>query len=148
MKVDSDSTTTCTYPSALSFFNIGDLLGRLISGYIPVDRIKNLSRKLVFGAMLRVGFLPLFLMCNTTTGKDSEMVVRNDFFSLLVQLFFALSNGLLVSTAFILSPRLVGSTSTIQERASEIMTFSVYFGLLSGSFLAFPFVQLATRIFE
>ena len=135
-------------PFSFVFFNIGDLLGRLISGYIPVDRIKNLSRKLVFGAMLRVGFLPLFLMCNTTTGKDSEMVVRNDFFSLLVQLFFALSNGLLVSTAFILSPRLVGSTSTIQERASEIMTFSVYFGLLSGSFLAFPFVQLATRIFE
>mmetsp|Transcript_20644 Transcript_20644/g.44946 ORF Transcript_20644/g.44946 Transcript_20644/m.44946 type:complete len:664 (-) Transcript_20644:224-2215(-) len=135
-------------PFSFVFFNIGDLLGRLISGYIPVDRIQDLSRKLVFGAMLRVGFLPLFILCNTTTGKDSEMVVRNDFFSLLVQLLFALSNGLLVSTAFMFSPRLVGSTSTIQERASEIMTFSVFFGLLSGSFLAFPFVQLATRVLE
>jgi hypothetical protein len=135
-------------PFSFVFFNIGDLLGRLMSGYIPVDQIRDLPRKLAVCAILRVAFLPLFLMCNTTIAGDSSMVIRNDFFSLLVQLLFAVSNGLLVSTAFMVSPQLVGSSPTTQERASEIMTFSVFFGLLSGSFFAFPFLQVATRMLQ
>ncbi|VEU43385.1 unnamed protein product [Pseudo-nitzschia multistriata] len=133
-------------PLSFVLFNTGDLLGRLLSGYIPIDRIKHLSQKLVLGAVLRIGFLFVFLICNTTTGKNSKMVVRNDFFSVSIQMLFAVSNGILVSTAFAFSPRLVSSSSMIQERASEIMTFSVFFGLLSGSLLSFPFVQLATQL--
>lgn len=135
-------------PFSFVFFNMGDLLGRLISGYIPVNRIPNLSRKLVLCAMLRVLFLPAFLLCNTTLGSESSIVIRNDFFSLLVQLLFAVSNGVLISTSFMWSPQLLGTASTLQERASEIMTFSVFFGLLSGSFLAFPFLQYAAQLLK
>jgi hypothetical protein len=66
----------------------------------------------------------------------------------MVQFFFAVSNGLLVSTSFMWSPHLVGHTTELQERASEMMTFAVYFGLLAGSLLTFPFLQLATRILQ
>lgn len=135
-------------PFSFVVFNIGDLLGRLMSGYIPVDQIRGVPRKLAVCATLRVAFLPLFLMCNTTIAGDSSMVIPNDSFSLLVQLLFAVSNGLLVSTAFMVSPRLVGPSPTTQERASEIMTFSVFFGLLSGSFFAFPILQFATRMLQ
>jgi len=135
-------------PFSFVFFNIGDLLGRLISGYIPVNRIRHLSRKLVVCAMLRILFLPIFLLCNTTLGNESSIVIRNDFFSLSVQLLFAVSNGVLISTSFMWSPQLVGTTSTLQERASEIMTFSVFFGLLSGSFLAFPFLRFASQLLK
>lgn len=134
-------------PFSFVFFNIGDLLGRLISGYIPVHKIQHLSRKLVVSAILRVLFLPAFLMCSTTLGSESNMVVHNDFFSLSVQLLFAVSNGILISTSFMLSPQLVGTDSNLQERASEIMTFAVSFGLLIGSFLAFPFMRFATHLF-
>mmetsp|Transcript_12484 Transcript_12484/g.31432 ORF Transcript_12484/g.31432 Transcript_12484/m.31432 type:complete len:595 (+) Transcript_12484:51-1835(+) len=135
-------------PFTFVFFNIGDLLGRLISGYIPVHRIRHMSRILVVSAMLRVLFLPLFLVCNSTLGSESNIVVRNDFFSLLIQLLFSVSNGILVSTSFMLSSQLAGSDSSLQERASEIMTFSISFGLLSGSFLAFPFLKFASHLLQ
>jgi len=135
-------------PFSFVFFNIGDLLGRLISGYIPINRIHHLSRKLVVSAILRVLFLPLFFMCNTTIGSESSLVIRNDFFSLMVQFLFAVSNGVLVSTSFMWSPQLVGTDATLQDRAGEIMTFSLSFGLLTGSLLAFPLVQFATHLLQ
>jgi len=136
-------------PFSFVFFNIGDLLGRLISGYIPVNRIRHLSRKLVVCAMFRVLFLPIFMMCTTTVASEKNFtVIRNDFFSLSIQLFFAVSNGVLISTSFMWSPKLIGTTSSLQERASKIMTFSVFFGLLSGSFLAFPFLHFATQLLK
>lgn len=135
-------------PLSFVVFNIGDLLGRLLSGYIPVHRIRYLSQKLVAGALLRTLFLPGFLMCSTTIGSESNMVIRNDFFSLSVQLLFAISNGILISTSFMWFSRLVGTDSTLQKRASEIMTFSLSFGLLSGSFLAFPFLRFASHLLK
>ena len=135
-------------PFSFVLFNVGDLIGRILAEYIPVDRIKNFSRKLVACAILRIALVPLFLMCLTTTGKDNSMVIRSDIFSLSVQLLFAITNGLFVSTSFMWSPQLVGTTTSLQERASETMTLALYFGLLCGSFLAFPFMQFATRILE
>jgi hypothetical protein len=135
-------------PLSFVLFNVGDLIGRILAEYIPVDRIKNFSRKLVACAILRIALVPLFLMCLTTTGKDNSMVIRSDIFSLSVQLLFAITNGLFVSTSFMWSPQLVGTTTSLQERASETMTLALYFGLLCGSFLAFPFMQFATRILE
>lgn len=135
-------------PFSFVFFNIGDLLGRLISARIPVHRVRHMSRILVVGALLRVLFLPAFLMCSSTLGDNSSFVVQNDFFSLLVQLLFAVSNGVLVSTSFVLSSQMAGNNTTLQERASEIMTFSISFGLLSGSFLAFPFLRFASHLLQ
>ena len=135
-------------PFSFVFFNIGDLLGRLISGYIPVHRVRNMPRILVVSALLRVLFLPAFLLCSSTLGSNSSIVVRNDFFSLLVQLLFAVTNGILVSTSFVLSSQLAGRSPAMQERASEIMTFSISFGLLSGSFLAFPFLRFASHMLQ
>ena len=133
-------------PFTFVFFNVGDLIGRILAERVPVQHIRHLSKKLVFAALLRVAFFPLFLTCLTTTGSESKIVIRSDIYSLLVQFFFAVSNGLLVSTAFMWSPHLVGHTTELQERASEMMTFSVFLGLLSGSMLAFPFLHFASEI--
>jgi hypothetical protein len=135
-------------PFSFLFFNIGDFLGRMLAGLIPVEKVRDLSTKLVLGSMLRAVFFPLFLACLSTVGSESSKVIRSDLFSLTVQFLFAVSNGLLVSTSFMLFPHLVGHATNIQERASEIMTFSVCFGLLSGSLLAFQFLQMATRILQ
>mmetsp|Transcript_19162 Transcript_19162/g.33761 ORF Transcript_19162/g.33761 Transcript_19162/m.33761 type:complete len:473 (-) Transcript_19162:48-1466(-) len=135
-------------PFSFLFFNIGDLVGRMWAERISVEHIPHLSKKLVLGAMLRGVFFPLFLMCLTTFSGESSMVIRSDFFSLLVQFLFAVSNGLLVSTSFMWSPHLVAHTAELQERAGEVMTFALSFGLLSGSLLAFPFLQLASQILQ
>jgi Nucleoside transporter len=133
-------------PFSFLFFNVGDLMGRMLAERIPVERVRHLSKKLVLGALLRGVFFPLFILCLSTVGSQSNIVLRSDFYSLMVQFLFAVTNGLLVSTSFMWSPHLVGSTAHMQERASEIMTFAVCFGLLSGSLLAFPFMQMATHI--
>jgi hypothetical protein len=119
----------------------------MLAEMIPVNQVVHLSRKLVAGAILRALFFPLFLTCLSTVGSKS-FVIQSDLYSLMVQFLFAVSNGLLVSTSFMWSPHLVGHTTGMQERASEIMTFSVCFGLLSGSLLAFPFLQMAMRILQ
>lgn len=136
-------------PFSFVFFNVGDLLGRMLAGRVKVERIRHLSRKLVIAAVLRVCFFPLFLLCQTSLTSHSgsnSLTIPSDIFSGLVQFGFAVTNGLLVSMSFMWAPHLVGQTTQLQERASEMMTFAVYFGLLGGSMLAFPFLQLATRI--
>lgn len=115
--------------------------------YVPVERINNLSKKLIVAAVLRFALLPVFLVCLTNIGEErNKKVIRSDIFSLFVQLFFAVTNGLFVSISFMLSPKLVGTSTGLQESASEIMTLSLYLGLLCGSFLSFPFIQAATHI--
>ncbi|KAG7361565.1 nucleoside transporter [Nitzschia inconspicua] len=135
-------------PFSFLFFNVGDLLGRMLAERIPVERVRQLSRKLVVGALMRVFFFPMFLLCLSTVGSQSNFILRSDIYSLTVQFLFAVTNGVLVSTSFMWSPHLIGNTSHMQERASEIMTFAVCFGLLSGSLLAFPFLQVASLILQ
>jgi hypothetical protein len=133
-------------PMSFLVFNVGDLTGRLLSGRIPVTRIRNMSFKLVLVALIRIVFFPLFFLCVAGEGVTSHerMDFRSDLYSLLVQFFFAVSNGILISTSFMFAASRVGSTTDMQERSSEILTFSIAFGLLSGSLLSFPFTHAAT----
>jgi type III secretory pathway component EscT len=69
----------------------------------------------------------------------------------MVQFVFALSNGIVASTAFMVVPRIVQSLGKendmdYQNRASQMVTFAVCFGLLSGSILSFPYMEVATQI--
>jgi len=135
--------------SPLSFviFNVGDLCGRLVSERIPITRIKRLSSKLVAAALGRLMVFPiLFLMCVTEEERRWFPVIANDIYSWSVQFFFAMTNGLLVSLSFMHAPHLVAHNTTMQERASEMMTFSVSLGLLMGSLLSFPFSELASLL--
>ena len=115
--------------------------------------------KLVVGALLRGIFFLLFLLCVTSNdvpiGDDSSnnsqthhslllFKIHSDFYSLVVQFAFALTNGLLISYSFMYASNQVQHTTDMQERSSEMLTFSIGFGLLSGSLLSFPFTNLAT----
>jgi hypothetical protein len=139
-------------PFSFVVFNLGDLCGRVLSAKIPVERIRHMSLKLVIAAVCRFLFFPLFLFCVagdaaeglTSSSSSSRMVIESDVYSLAVQFFFAFTNGILISCSFMHAPHLV--TGSMQERASEMMTFAVSFGLLSGSLLSFQFSELAARL--
>ena len=134
-------------PLTFVVFNVGDLCGRLLSEHVPVTHIRNLSSKLVAAALGRLVVFPiLFLMCVTEQTRRHHWVplIPHDAYSWTVQFFFALTNGLLVSLSFMHAPQLVAHNTTMQERASEMMTFSVSFGLLTGSLLSFPFATVAS----
>ena len=131
-------------PFMFLFFNLGDLTGRLLSARLPTVQIQDLSTKLVAAACVRFLFFPLLFLC--TGGSDPDRVqIHSDFYSEAVQFAFAVSNGFVLSTAFVHAPSLVPHTSDMQERCSEILNFSVAFGLLSGSFISFPVAKFANR---
>ena len=52
--------------------------------YVPVERINNLSKKLIVAAVLRFALLPVFLVCLTNIGEDRNKVIRSDIFSLFL----------------------------------------------------------------
>ena len=123
-------------PTAFVIFNSCDLLGRVLAGYVPVTEVHHLPRKLVSGAFLRFLCFPLFSLC--LGGSSDRVQIPSNFYSLLVQILFGVSNGFLVSLAFIFAPTTLPPTSHVQERSAELLNFSLSFGLLTGSFLSFP----------
>ena len=132
-------------PLSFVVFNVGDLCGRLLSEHVPVSHIRHLSSKLVAAALGRLVVFPLlFVMCVTEDPRQWFPIIPHDAYSWAVLFFFALTNGLLVSVSFMHAPHLVAHNTTMQERASEMMTFSVSFGLLMGSLLSFPFATVAS----
>jgi solute carrier family 29 (equilibrative nucleoside transporter), member 1/2/3 len=128
-------------PATFVIFNLGDLTGRLLAERVPLDSIVGLSTKLVVFAISRGLFFGLFLFC--TASKMAFHAVPSDIFSLLVQFTFALSNGYLVSIAFMHASNLISNTGAMQERSSEILNFSLSFGLLCGSLLSFCYTNFA-----
>ena len=144
-------------PLSFLVFNVGDFTGRVLAGNIPAERIGNMSLKLVLSACLRCVFMVLFLFCvvdASVAGGNSDddgqgkrlLTIQSDFYSFTIQLLFAMSNGLVISTSFMYASIKVDSTTDMQERSSEILTFAIAFGLLSGSLLSFPFTNLAKVI--
>lgn len=144
-------------PFTFLLFNVGDLGGRLLAGTVPVSRIRNMSAKLVMAACARCLFFPLLLLCvggddnhNSTVGDDdhdARVRIQSDLYSLVVQALLALSNGLLISLAFVHAPTLIHpAIPASQEKSSEILTFALSFGLLSGSLFAFPVTKMAMEL--
>lgn len=133
-------------PFSFVVFNLGDLAGRLCSEKVPVERIRHMSLKLVIASVCRVAFFPLLLFCASEVSGLHPMTIESDFYSLVVQFLFAFTNGILISCSFMHAPHLVAHTTGMQERASEMMSFAVFFGLLSGSLLSFPFSKFISKL--
>lgn len=131
-------------PATFVIFNLGDLTGRLLAERVPLDSIVGLSTKLFVFAISRGLFCGLFLFC--TASKMAFHAIPSDMFSFLVQFTFALSNGCLVSLAFMHASKLIPNTGAMQERSAEILNFSLSFGLLCGSLLSFCYTNFATGV--
>jgi hypothetical protein len=130
-------------PFSFVLFNCGDLIGRLLAARVPLKRMRNVSRKLVIGSLLRFLFFPLLFMC--PGGSEKGPKIPSDLYSELVQFAFAVSNGLLLTIAFVHAPTLLPSaTDDMEERMAELLTFAVAFGLLCGSLFSFPVTRFAT----
>ncbi len=131
-------------PITILLFNIGDLLGRIMAKRVSLENSKNFSLKLFVAALARFIFFPLFLLCNVP-GKSISVLIDSDSYFFILLLIFAVSNGLVVTLAFMHAPQLLPSNNDeMQEVASTILTFAVSIGLLSGSTLSFLFNFIGT----
>ena len=119
-------------PLSFFFWNLGDLLGRMLS-VLPALSFRHVHPVLILVAILRLGFLPLYALCNVD-GRGA--VVASDwFYLLLVQLPFGLTNGWLGSSCMMGAEEYVDECE--REATGGFMGFVLVLGLTVGSLLSF-----------
>ena len=129
-------------PLTFVIFNLSDLSGRFLAPLVHNVR----SSHLVGLAVLRTIFFGLFYFCNvsSTTATSDRYTVMSDAYTVLVEVFFAASNGLLLAVTFMHAPSLLPPTVEMQKRGSEFLNFAINFGLLSGSLSSFVYTAIAS----
>lgn len=119
-------------PTAFLLWNIGDLLGRLVTLWKRIS-LTHYPSALFCLAMARLLFIPLYFLCNV---KGRGAVVQSDFFYLvIVQFFFGLTNGYLGSECMMGSGDWVAPEE--REAAGGFMGLMLVSGLTVGSLLSF-----------
>eukprot|EP00471_Norrisiella_sphaerica_P000568 CAMPEP_0184482530 /NCGR_PEP_ID=MMETSP0113_2-20130426/4090_1 /TAXON_ID=91329 /ORGANISM="Norrisiella sphaerica, Strain BC52" /LENGTH=448 /DNA_ID=CAMNT_0026862313 /DNA_START=319 /DNA_END=1665 /DNA_ORIENTATION=- len=115
------------------FFNLFDFIGRSIAGRYQCFSIHSLLPL----SILRVIFIPLFMLCNVVEVGDSMMpaVFKHVAYPIIFMVGLALSNGYLSTLQFMKAPALV--PDALQDSAGRMMCFFVSAGLLAGSTTSF-----------
>ena len=132
-------------PLSFLIFNIPDFGARkLASAFIDVSKMRNGGGKLLVSiAAARLIFLPLFLLCKSSSSIIS-VTIDSDAFAIGLSLAFSFTNGALMALCFMLSPQLLPSTERAQQLGSTVMNLCLASGLLLGSCLSFVYMRLAT----
>ncbi|KAL8710585.1 MAG: hypothetical protein Q9220_004809 [cf. Caloplaca sp. 1 TL-2023] len=120
-------------PLAFLLWNIGDLLGRLLTGVPALKKLVHHPKWLLFISVARSIWIPLYMSCNV---KGRGAAVQSDgFYLIVVQLLFGLSNG------FVGSSCMMGAGKWVEEEEREaaggFMGMMLVGGLGVGSLLSF-----------
>ena len=122
----------CFIPLGFLFWNSGDLAGRLLT-LSPNLKPLRYPRTLFLLSLLRLAFIPLYLLCNI---KGRGAVVESDFFYLVVvQFLFGMSNGWLGSCCMIAAGVWVEKEE--REAGGGFMGLMLVGGLSVGSLASF-----------
>lgn len=116
-------------------FNSGDWCGRLLAGWA---RIKN-GWGLRLLILCRVGFLPLFMLCNhcadpkCTNHPNAQLpiIFKHDGYPVAFMLLFAISNGYAGTICMMTAPSLVSDAAGMQ--AGTIMASCLVLGIVLGA---------------
>ncbi|MCJ1290535.1 hypothetical protein MMC34_002074 [Xylographa carneopallida] len=122
----------CFIPLAFLVWNIGDLVGRLSTLSTKLNMV--LYPRFIFVlSVLRIGFIPLYLLCNIR-GRGA-IVQSNVFYLFGIQFLFGVSNGYVGSTC------MIGASEWVEpderEAAGGFMGLMLVWGLTIGSLLSF-----------
>lgn len=119
-------------PLAFLMWNVGDLSGRLLTGY-PKLLLTHRPKLLFVLALLRIVWIPLYYLCNI---GGTGAVINSDFFYLvIVQFLFGASAGYLGSCCMMGAADWVDPEE--REAAGGFMGLCLVFGLAVGSLLSF-----------
>jgi solute carrier family 29 (equilibrative nucleoside transporter), member 1/2/3 len=119
-------------PVAFLMWNLGDLLGRLITLY-PTINLTHYPFALFCFAMSRFIFIPLYMLCNI--GGNGAVVKSDLFYLVAVQLLFGLTSGYIGSNCMMAIPEWVKEEE--REAAGGYMGLCLVAGLTAGSLLSF-----------
>uniref|UniRef100_UPI00358DDA06 equilibrative nucleoside transporter 1-like n=1 Tax=Myxine glutinosa TaxID=7769 RepID=UPI00358DDA06 len=115
-------------------FNVADFFGRSFTAFVMWPREK--SRLLPLFVLLRIVFIPLFLLCNIQKSL-LPTIFHHDAFFILFMIVFGTSNGYLASLAMAYGPRTIKGREA--ETAGSIMMFFLALGLSLGACSSFIF---------
>lgn len=119
-------------PFAFLLWNAGDLVGRL-APLLPRLSLVHYPRTVFLISILRIMFVPLYLLCNI---RGRGAVIASDFFYLfIVQFLFGMTNGYVGSTCMIGASEWVEAEE--REAAGGFMGLMLVGGLTAGSLLSF-----------
>lgn len=121
-------------------FNIGDYLGRSLASFSWVP--KPGSKFGLVLAVLRIVFIPLFIICNTAPSDRyyTSVLIPSDTVYIILVLLLSISNGFLTSTVMVAAPCRVHVHQ--QEAAANIMAGVLGVGLACGAFLSSALVKI------
>ena len=136
---DTTSPWSTTYfLPVVSFltFNVGDVLGRVTSSLLPYP-----SKRLILPlAISRVIFIPLIYMCNLQP-RSINVWFKSDVWPAVFNFFMAWSTGHILSLSAAYGPQEV-DTKSAKSLAGTYAAFSSALGLVIGSVLVFPFLDI------
>lgn len=119
-------------PLGFFFWNLGDLIGR-VGPALPALRLTHRPRLLFVLSLVRILFIPLYLLCNI--GGNGAAINSDFFYLFVVQLFFGMTNGYLGSNCMMGFAEWVDPDEL--EAAGGFMSLALVGGLTAGSFLSF-----------
>lgn len=124
--------------SCFLFFNMFDWAGRSLTA---VCMWPGKDSKLLPGLILvRVIFVPLFMLCNVHPRVNLPVYFTHDGWFIAFMILFAFSNGYLASLCMCFGPKKVDPSEA--ETAGAIMAFFLSLGLALGASLSFLFRAL------
>jgi equilibrative nucleoside transporter 1/2/3 len=129
--------------SCFLLFNVGDYLGRFLAGLIQWPRPGRVGAILTLTfSILRICFIPLFVICNAMPGNRSltPVLLESDTAYIIIMLLFSTTNGYLGSICMMGAPQVVLSDEA--QTAASLMVALLGLGLGSGAFLSNFFVKL------
>lgn len=124
--------------SCFLFFNLFDWGGRSLTAACmwPGQDSKLLPLMVV----LRLIFIPLFMLCNVHPRAYMPVFFAHDAWYIVFMMFFAFSNGYLASLCMCFGPKKVLPHET--ETAGSVMAFFLSLGLALGAAFSFLFRML------
>lgn len=121
-------------------FNAGDYIGRIWSGWSL--RPRNKPRLVALLSVLRVGFVPAFLLCNITQHHPLPILIHSDEVFIVMMALFAISNGYIANISLIYAPSVVEEHE--KEMTSAMMAAFMGIGLTIGSAISFVLIQFVS----
>ena len=119
-------------------FNCGDFAGRIVAGKVKI--VKARGPWLPILCLLRVVFIPLFMLCNYQPRSHLKVIFESDYSPAMINMLFSFTNGYLASLCMMYGPSLVKDDE--KETAGALMQLFLSFGLSLGAILSYFIVFL------
>ncbi|NXI73451.1 S29A1 protein, partial [Anseranas semipalmata] len=121
--------------SCFLMFNVFDWTGRSLTAFFTWPGKDSCLLPVM--VVLRVIFIPLFMLCNVQPRKYLPVVFFHDAWYIIFMIIFSLSNGYLASLCMCFGPKKVLAHEA--ETAGAVMVFFLALGLSLGAAFSFLF---------